>query len=199
MYVAYDEAIHVPLIFSNPLAFPQPAATDSLASLIDLVPTLAAVAGAIPPSGAVGKDLTPVLEDPSLSVRDAALFSYDDQFNVSDSVVAAHIRALRLQDWTYSVYFSETAGVPPEFELYNLMNDPGQMVNLLSLQHYQPDILEQWMALNTLLLDLARELGAMPAQGTLPPSSSLNVSLLEASAQPIPATDAATAPFSMAK
>lgn len=187
MYVAYDEAIHVPFIFSNPLAFPQPVETDSFASLLDLVPTLASVAGATPPPGLMGQDLTPVLADPSTSVQDEVLYSYDDSFGLNDSQVATHIRALRTENWMYSVYFSESnpANVPVEFELYNLGTDPGQLTNLLSPQYFQPEILPQWIALNSELWELAGRLGSTPPGFQPPAAGDLTVALLEAAAKPV--------------
>ena len=51
-YNVYRETLSVPLIVSNPRLYPQPQSTDALASLIDVVPTLAASAGT-PGAGAV--------------------------------------------------------------------------------------------------------------------------------------------------
>jgi choline-sulfatase len=185
MYVAYDEAIRVPLIFSNPLAFPQAATTEALASLLDLAPTLAAVAGGYRQSSMAGKDLTPVLRDPSTSVRDAALYSYDDNAGVTG--VATQIRAIRKHDWMYSVYFlAGSSGIPNEFELYDLNSDPGQLHNLVNASTYQPAILPTWQELNDELWQLADELGSIPP-GFVPPASlSLGASLLELSREAVP-------------
>ena len=38
---AYEETIHVPLVVSNPVLFPKPVETDALASLVDVLPTIA--------------------------------------------------------------------------------------------------------------------------------------------------------------
>ena len=43
---AYEETIRVPIVVSNPALFPEPAETDAFAGLIDVMPTLAALAGA---------------------------------------------------------------------------------------------------------------------------------------------------------
>src|SRR5690606_40824053 len=40
----YEETINVPLVIANPVLFPQPVTTNALASLIDLMPTLATLA-----------------------------------------------------------------------------------------------------------------------------------------------------------
>ena len=44
-YCAYEEAIHVPLIFHNPLLFKSYKATDMLTSHVDLLPTMLGLAG----------------------------------------------------------------------------------------------------------------------------------------------------------
>ena len=106
MFNAYEETIHVPLIVSNPVLFPRAVRTDALASLIDLLPTVATLSGATldpaQPDAARGRDLSPVLAAhadpgrerlgraridfspvtkhaaPRPSVQDAIHFTYDD-------------------------------------------------------------------------------------------------------------------------
>jgi arylsulfatase A-like enzyme len=200
MYVAYDEAIHVPLVFSNPLAFPQGTTTGAFASLLDLVPTLAAVAGLPPQGGLYGTDLTPVLSGAQPSVQDAVLYAYDDYFNVVDTVVPTHIRALRTAAWMYSVYFSErNPDLAPEFELYDMTCDAGQMTNLLGTEHYDPAILPTWVDLNTRLLELVQQKRAEPTNATLPASDTLGLALLEAGNTPFALADAAGEPWTEGK
>jgi choline-sulfatase len=102
----YEETIHIPLVVSNPVLFPEPAETDALASLIDLVPTIARLAGVeLDGSGADairGRDLSPILAEraapeadrlragevdldplarhpaPASSVQEEIHFTYDD-------------------------------------------------------------------------------------------------------------------------
>jgi choline-sulfatase len=195
MYVAYDEVIHVPFIVSNPVAFPGPEKTDAFASLLDLVPTLAAVAGATPPAGLKGKDLTPILKGTKSSVQDAVLFCYDDEFTVSDTRAPTHIRAVRTAGWLYAVYFSESATLPFEFELYDLANDPGELTNRLSQAHYEPGLLDRWKKLNDRLLALVTENGAQPKAVTLPPTSELGPRLLGPPAHPADLAGATIPPY----
>jgi choline-sulfatase len=103
---AYEETIHIPLVVSNPILFPKPAQTDALASLIDLVPTIATIAGADPggtaDDGVRGRDLSSILAEritpegerlkaaeidldrlvhhsaPAQSVQEEIHFTYDD-------------------------------------------------------------------------------------------------------------------------
>jgi arylsulfatase A-like enzyme len=128
-YTAYEEMIHIPLIISNPQLFPEPITTDSFYSHIDLLPTIAELAG-VPVKGAKGVSIVPILKDPSSSVQDSILFAYDDTFYLPTNTPGSHVRALREGNWTYAVYYSAD-GSHFEYELYNLAKDPGQLHNLL--------------------------------------------------------------------
>jgi arylsulfatase A-like enzyme len=44
-HTAYEEAIHVPLIISNPVLFKEPRSTEMLTSHVDVIPTLLGLAG----------------------------------------------------------------------------------------------------------------------------------------------------------
>ena len=106
MFNAYEETINVPLVVSNPVLFGKAAETDALASLVDVVPTLLALAGGAAgprqPDGLRGRDLTPILAaavrperqraarapvdlsavldhpKPAASVQEGVHFTYDD-------------------------------------------------------------------------------------------------------------------------
>jgi choline-sulfatase len=92
-YTAYDEAIRVPLIVSNPALFRQPRVIDTLTSHIDLLPTLLGLAGIDPApirerlsvdhSDArplVGRNLSALVLGlvPSGSINDPLYFMTDD-------------------------------------------------------------------------------------------------------------------------
>jgi len=129
-FVAYEEAIRVPLVFSNPVLFPEGGKyknTRHLASLIDIMPTLAAITGAAPPPGLRGTSLMPLF-DKDKPVQEAILFTYDDtKASAADkaSVVKAanRIRCVRTTEWKYTHYFDALGGYPEEFELYDLRNE----------------------------------------------------------------------------
>jgi choline-sulfatase len=117
MFNVYEETIHVPLVVSNPVLFPEPARTPALASLVDLLPTILSLASAGARDGGReglrGRDLSPVIAshaaperealgrvpvdlsgivehpEPAPSVQDAVHFSFDD-----------HQAATSLQDTT---------------------------------------------------------------------------------------------------
>ena len=126
-FVAYEEALRVPMVFSNPVLFPETAkykSTRNLASLIDIMPTIAAITGTAQPEGLRGTSLLPLLHEDK-PVQDAILFTFDDtKASAADkaSVVKAanRIRCVRTTDWKYSHYFDALGGYPEEFELYDL-------------------------------------------------------------------------------
>jgi choline-sulfatase len=91
---AYDEALRVPMIFSNPTMFPEPVGLDDVTSHIDLLPTLLGLAGLDPqallPTVAhghtdavplVGRDLSGLVRGDVASVSDPVYFMTDDEIS----------------------------------------------------------------------------------------------------------------------
>lgn len=130
-YTAYEEMIHIPLIISNPLWFPNPKTTDAFYSHLDLLPTIAELAG-VPDFTKYGKghSIVSIIKNPASSVQNSILFTFDDFFFLPLDVPGGHIRAIREGDWLYAVYYSEDGSLF-EYEMYNLSQDPGQLHNLL--------------------------------------------------------------------
>ena len=138
-YNAYEETIHVPLVVSNPIMFPGSVSTSALASLIDLMPTVATLAG-VQNHGRytfMGQDLTPIIQDavdhpahPTRTVQDSIYFTTDEVLGAEIVRSPGHIRCLREADWKVAEYFDLTAGTPSQFELYDLVNDPLESHNM---------------------------------------------------------------------
>jgi len=141
---AYEETLRVPLIVSNPQMFPRGARTNALASLVDLMPTLASLA-AVPDRDEFtfrGTDLMPVIADavrhpdrPTTTAQDSVLFTFDDINTAAPNgqhIVGEpnHIRALRDDRWKYTVYFDPDGMVRAQRELYDLRLDPNELHNL---------------------------------------------------------------------
>lgn len=137
LFNAYEESIHIPLIISNPLLFPTALQTDALASLVDLVPTLARMAKAPNFAGYLfaGKDLTPLFTAPSSTVQDSVLFTSDDVNGGSANTQTAvqppnHVRCVRTSRYKYALYFDPGSAAAEEQELYDLQTDPYEEHNL---------------------------------------------------------------------
>lgn len=163
---AYEETLNVPLVVSNPVLFPRPAETDALASLVDLVPTVATLCGAQAPAAAQGADLGPVLAhhaaperealersgtdfapllertEPAPSVRECVHFTYDDHQAATARPEAPgqpnRIRCVRDARTKYAVYLDPDGEQPPQYELYDLERDPYEQLNLLDHRTGEP-------------------------------------------------------------
>jgi choline-sulfatase len=156
----YEETIHIPFVVSNPVLFPKPAETDALASLIDVLPTLARLAGARPPeAGSQGRDLSPILAErstrepgrpgdegvdfgpvtrhptPAPSVQEEIHFTYDDhQAATALQDVPGQpnrIRAVRTARHKFAFYFDPSGKAATEYEMYDLERDPDERRNLV--------------------------------------------------------------------
>jgi choline-sulfatase len=155
----YEETIHIPLVVSNPVLFPKPARTDAFASLVDVLPTVANLAGSRLDDDARGRDLSPVLAAkatpdrerlrltsvdlnpitghaaPIESVQDEIHFTYDDHQaatalqNVSGQ--PNRIRAVRTGRGKFALYFDPSGKRAPEYEMYDLERDPTERRNLV--------------------------------------------------------------------
>lgn len=130
MYNVYRETLNVPFIISNPILFPNREESDALVSLVDIMPTLATIAGVPEQDQWVfkGHDLTPLLDKSATDVQDYIHFTYDDLYFYVPS--PNHIRCISEKDWKYAVYFDIYDGREAEYELYDLRNDPLETQNL---------------------------------------------------------------------
>jgi arylsulfatase A-like enzyme len=161
-YNAYRETLSVPLIVSNPRLYPEPQSTDAFASLIDVVPTLAAAAGTPEPEqyGFKGRDLTPVLANPATSVQNVLHFTYeDDVFPVKG---ANCIRAIVEPGWKYAVYYDPLTDARTEYEMYDLTRDPLELTNLAHAAHSTPESALERARLHQRLIDVMNANGTMP-------------------------------------
>ncbi len=136
-FVAYEEAIRVPLVISNPVLFAGTKTQNSmaLATLVDIMPTFMELANVSnPPTGLAGTSLTPIIKD-GTPVQHSILFTYDDTKAGSNSqwsaVKAANrIRCIRTEKWKYTYYFDAAGAYYNQYELYDLVNDPLEYTNL---------------------------------------------------------------------
>ncbi|MBI97665.1 MAG: iduronate-2-sulfatase [Verrucomicrobiales bacterium] len=110
-----DESSQVPLIISVPDQ--KPAVCHSFVELLDLYPSLAAMCGLPAQARLQGKDISPMLQDPTHTVRSAA-------FSVAPMRKGF---LLREDDWAFIQYGEQGQNGT---ELYHIKTDPGQYTNL---------------------------------------------------------------------
>jgi arylsulfatase A-like enzyme len=137
----YEELVRTPLIIRWPGRISAGTRVDSLASSLDLFPTVCAAAGIDPPAGLHGRSLWPLLCGEETSLREALFFEY--HWMEVDSR-AYPMRGLVTQRHKYVKYLADD-----EEELYDLQLDPGEMRNLIGEQEYREtaDSLREKLAL----------------------------------------------------
>ena len=118
----HEESAAVPLIISVPGK--KPAVCESLAELLHLYPTVAALCGLEVPDRLQRKDLSPLLDDPKARVRDAA-------FSVSPMQQGF---LLREDKWAYIQYGEDAS---KGIELFDMEKDPQQFTNLAANPEYK--------------------------------------------------------------
>ena len=126
----YEEVANVPLIWSNPVDYPEGRVCEELVSHVDLLPTLCAVAGGNPRDYPFkGVNYSSLLRNPAgRPVQDAILFTFDDIWcgqeaagNPNGIVTAPNrIRALVTKDYKYAYYFDGEGVEKPQDEFYDL-------------------------------------------------------------------------------
>lgn len=119
----YDELLRVPMVISWPRRFRSPVVSDSMVSNVDLMPTLAGMAGIEWPRPLPGKDFSLLFDYPKETIRAAVFAEY---YGKQNWVVP--IRTIRTADWKYNVYVQP--GREDGEELYHLKADPGELRNL---------------------------------------------------------------------
>lgn len=181
MFNVYEETIRVPLIISNPKLFPTGKTTDALATLIDVMPTIAGLAGIDKQQWAFqGMDLSPLInalrqgEDTTPFEQPAIHFTFDDQRSGNSNVEQTvddpnHIRCLRTKEWKYAFYYDPAGAVAHEYEMYDLINDPTEMQNLAHPDHPRyAEFESQRNALHMQLVEMMNAKGTMPYALQLP-------------------------------
>jgi choline-sulfatase len=133
----YDETIRIPLVFSNPELFPKRRVVDDIVGHVDLVPTLASLVGAPAPTtnGFTGVDYSSVLLNPKAKpVQNYTMFTWDDYQNGQKSgpyvPPPQHIVGIRERRWKIAKYWDPNGTVPPQWEFYDLVEDPLESINM---------------------------------------------------------------------
>jgi arylsulfatase A-like enzyme len=151
-YTLYDEVLRVPLVVRGPGVVPG-ASIRQQVRLMDLTPTLLDLAGAEPLSGIEARSLTPLLRGGSLPYLEAfaesapARAQFPEQDKITLPGIRGKWRMVRTDRWKLIRIPRERGDV---YELYDLVDDPGETKNLLpdlegEAAKLQP-LLDAWMA-----------------------------------------------------
>ncbi|MBD3214229.1 MAG: sulfatase-like hydrolase/transferase, partial [Candidatus Lokiarchaeota archaeon] len=127
----FNGVLQIPLIWKVP-ELSKGSICDSLVSTIDLPKTILSILGIkerYHPPDMQGFDISPILNDPKVSIRDSVFIENDEEIGPLES----RLRHLITKDYKLTVY--ETA---PEFgDLYDRNNDPYELNNLWNDSSYR--------------------------------------------------------------
>ena len=156
-FMHYRGTLQVPLVIDAPGCMS--GRTSSLASSIDLAPTVLGLCDVAGFDGIQGRDLRPILDDPGTEVRDHVLIEDDiAEITAKLTPIPARTRTLVTRDYRY------TRNSKGEEQLFNLLDDPDEMRDLKTAD--EPARLEMLARLTDALIaadDSAR--GAPAAEG----------------------------------
>lgn len=123
----YEEIIHLPLLIRYPDLDGENRVENRIVSMVDLAPTFAAIAGAVPSRPLDGRNLLPMINEPETYWDEAVLLEKFPEKKAEFSFTG-----VRVPGWTYVVFSNF------EEEMYDLTNDPYQLENLA----YRPEYTE---------------------------------------------------------
>ncbi len=115
----YEDILKIPLVVSQPNVIPAGRVSDSLQSTIDLPQTFLSMAGIPVPRNMTGIDESDVWTGKTETLRDHVLIENQHQ------PTTMNIRTLVTERYKLTVHYNQPYG-----ELYDLQEDPGEMVNL---------------------------------------------------------------------
>lgn len=147
----YDEIMKVPAVVKAPGVTEPGSVSTSLTSHVDLARTICGLAGVEAPPSMRGVDAGPVLADPTAAVREQVLFCHATAHTSNIRSTRWQIRGSFDGRYKYARYFGVGGGLPnddfsgkptpmlygadsafedQEHELYDLQEDPHELVNL---------------------------------------------------------------------
>ena len=140
---AHRPAYHIPLLVRHPGRIDAGAVSDAMVSQIDLFETILDYVGLDEFSrneNSPAASIAPLLKgnEPKGDAEDKAIFIEQEE-----------VRAVRTREWLYVSHFVGHEKFPFEDELYNLMQDPAEKVNLAG----DPDCAEIALNLKSRLAD----------------------------------------------
>jgi len=147
----FDTAARVPLIVSWPMRWKGGQQRSGACGSVDLVQTIAELAGAKSPSDWNGSSLVPWLDNPSFAWKNLAVSEFYSGY------IASGMAMIRQGDWKYVYHTRADEKHGPERELYNLRDDPNELRSVAG----DP---QQQARLSSMHGALVKELGEDPEQ-----------------------------------
>ncbi len=128
----YEESIRVPLLVRYPGMVKAGSVASEMVLNVDVAPTLLDLAGISPLDKDIdGKSFKSLLQGLETYWRQDFLYEY---YEYPGPHSARKNRGVRTERWKYIHFFEE----PQEYELYDLQDDPQEMINRINEPEFQP-------------------------------------------------------------
>jgi N-acetylglucosamine-6-sulfatase len=127
---AYEESMRIPLIVQCPELIVAGTDVQQMVANIDIAPTVLEAAGLKSPDGIDGESFLPLVAGKSIPWREKLLYEYYWEWNFPMTPTIHAIRSERFK-------FIRPHGVWDIEELYDLQNDPLEIVNLAAKPEHQ--------------------------------------------------------------
>ncbi len=119
----YEGLLRIPMLWRWPTGLPAGRAAEGLVSQSDIAPTVLDMLGMDPWPEIEGRSQLPLLRGEEESVREAVVVEYHG--GKSRPTEGMRLKTVVTERWKLTHYVGESFG-----ELYDLENDPGELVNL---------------------------------------------------------------------
>jgi arylsulfatase A-like enzyme len=132
-WLPYEESIRVPFLIYDPRSPVRQQSSEHILN-IDVAPTLLELAGLDVPAGMEGKSLLPLLENPSPKQPFREEWFYEHLYDAGGRIEPTE--AIIRRDFKY-IHFANHSDAASE-ELFNLENDPYELINLAQCPEHKP-------------------------------------------------------------
>ena len=150
----YDTGSRVPLIISYPKKWKGGQVRHEATGTVDLVQTIAEMAGAKTPADWDGNSMLNWINNPTTKWKDLAITEYYGPY------LSSGMSMIRMGDWKYVYHARADKNHPAELELFNLKVDPKELHNLA-----KDSVQKQRM--NKMHAALVKQLGEDPERSEL--------------------------------
>jgi arylsulfatase A-like enzyme len=123
----YEESIRTPLLVRYPGAVNAGSQVDALVASVDIAPTVLDIAGVVIGDHIQGRSMVPLLRGDATEERESVLIEFYTYENPFPWLVDMDYRAIRTRRYKYIHWIKH----PDESELYDLIEDPYEMRNLI--------------------------------------------------------------------
>ncbi len=142
-YTLYEPGVHIPMIIRWTGHVKPGTETDALVDFTDIMPTLMEINGKGPDPEMNGKSLVPLMKGKDVAIHEDLYLSFT-MLGVNDIFVPYPIRAVVTDRFKLIHYLNHEADPPkgsgigkvPEWQLFDLLDDPLESVNLYDDEKY---------------------------------------------------------------